>query len=216
MNPDEKTVYLTFTGDSLFGGIDRVLKSLRKAKVKGSFFLTGNCIRLHEEKVREIVRQGHIVAPHSDRHLLYADWADRNKTLVSQDSVITDVRDNLAEMQRIGIDPSEVSYFMPPYEYSNTETNNWVRNLGLEVVSFTPGTLTNADYTIPSMKSYRSSEEIYNHLEKFERESEAGLNGAILLIHPGVHPERPDPFYKKLGKIISLLKKRGYSFGVLE
>ncbi|MGL5920629.1 MAG: glycoside hydrolase family 9 protein, partial [Bacteroidales bacterium] len=56
MNPDKKTVYLTFTGDSLFGGIDRVLKSLHKAKVKGSFFLTGNCIRLHEEKVREIVR----------------------------------------------------------------------------------------------------------------------------------------------------------------
>lgn len=216
MNPEEKTVYLTFTGDSLFSGIDDVLKSLRKAKVKGSFFLTGNCIRLHGEKVKEIIRQGHIVAPHSDKHLLYADWADRNKTLVTRDSVVNDVLNNLAEIKRIGIDPASVTFFMPPYEYSNLETNNWVKDLGLEVVSFTSGTLTNADYTIPSMKSYRSSEVIFNHLEKFERESEHGLNGAILLIHPGVHPERPDPFYKKLGQIIKLLRKRGYSFGVLQ
>lgn len=216
MNPEEKTVYLTFTGDSLFNGIDEVLKSLHKEGIKGSFFLTGNCIRLHEDKVREIIRQGHIVAPHSDKHLLYADWDDRNKTLVSKDSVMQDVLDNLTEMQRIGIDASKVCYFMPPYEYSNLETNNWVKDLGLEIVSFTPGTLTNADYTIPSMKSYRSSEEIYNHLERFERESDQGLNGAVLLIHPGVHPERPDPFYKKLRQIIKLLRKRGYTFGVLQ
>ncbi|MGL5318605.1 MAG: polysaccharide deacetylase family protein, partial [Bacteroidales bacterium] len=193
-----------------------VLKSLSKARIKGSFFLTGNCIRLHGDKVREIIRQGHTLAPHSDRHLLYADWADRTKTLVSRDSVERDVLDNLKEMQRIGVDPSEVTYFMPPYEYSNRETNSWVKNIGLEVVSFTPGTLTNADFTIPSMKSYRTSDEIFAHVEQFERESDNGLNGAILLIHPGVHPERPDPFYKRLDKLIKLLKKRGYTFGVLQ
>lgn len=216
MDTDQKVIYLSFTGDSLFNGIDAVLKSLGKAKIKGSFFLTGNCIRIHEDKVREIIRKGHVVAPHSDKHLLYADWADRNKTLVSQDSVIRDVKDNLAEIQRLGIEASQVNYYMPPYEYSNLETNNWVKNLGMEVVSFTPGTLTNADYTIPSMKSYRTSDEIFAHLDKFEKESVNGLNGAILLIHPGVHSERPDPFYKRLDKVIKLLRKRGYTFDVLQ
>lgn len=216
MNPKEKIVYLVFTGDSLFNGIGEVLKSLDKTNVKGSFFLTGNCMRLHAGKVKEIFRRGHVIAPHSDKHLLYADWGDRNKTLVSRDSVERDVMDNLAEMQHLGIDTDKVTFFMPPYEYSNQQTNSWVKNLGLEVVSFTPGTLTNADYTIPSMKSYRSSAEIYKHLEKFERESNQGLNGAILLIHPGVHPERPDPFYKRLDEVIRLLRKRGYVFGVLQ
>lgn len=39
-----------------------------------------------------------------------------------------------------------------------------------------------------------------------------GIDGKILLIHPGVGPERPDPLYDRLHEVISELKEKGYEF----
>ena len=84
---------------------------------------------------------------------------------------------------------------------------------GLKVVMLSPKTYTNADYTTPSMKNYRSSDQIINLLYDTEKSDVNGLNGAILLIHPGTHGERTDKLYLRLDVIIKNLKKKGYSFG---
>ncbi len=60
-----------------------------------------------------------------------------------------------------------LTYFMPPYEWCNREIVDWSRKLGLHVINFTPGTGTNADYTSPLMKNYKSSEEIWCKAENF-------------------------------------------------
>jgi hypothetical protein len=57
------------------------------------------------------------VGAHSDRHLLYASWNDRQQSLVSPDSLIADFRQNMMELEKYGIDSSQVRYFLPPYEY---------------------------------------------------------------------------------------------------
>ena len=106
--------------------------------------------------------------------------------------------------------------FLPPFEWYNREIVNWSRELGLEVVNFTPGTGTNADYTSPGMENYRSSEEILAGLESFARNSGSGLNGAILLIHPGTPEERVDKLYQRLGGLIDSYLDRGYRFGSLD
>ncbi|MCB0588210.1 MAG: hypothetical protein KDD06_23155, partial [Phaeodactylibacter sp.] len=73
---------------------------------------------------------------------------------------------------------------------------------------------SNADYTTPDMGNrYRSSEEIMESILSYERESEHGLNGFILLLHIGTHPGRTDKFYYRLGKLIGELRERGYGFG---
>jgi peptidoglycan/xylan/chitin deacetylase (PgdA/CDA1 family) len=60
------------------------------------------------------------------------------------------------------------------------------------------------------MSNYRSSEQIYNAILSFEEKE--GLNGVIMLIHIGTHPDRTDKLYNKLDNLIKELKSRGYDF----
>ena len=211
VNPDRKVVYLIFSADTQFEGGESVLQTLNKNNVKGSFFLTGNCLRekAFEPLIRNIIKQGHYVAGHSDDHLLYAPWENRQQSLVSPDSLINDFHKNNYELERFGIDVSQVKYYLPPYEYYNREHVRLVRSMGQHTVNFTPGIRMAADYTTPDMPNYRSSQELIDQLFAFEAEN--GLNGAIILIHPGTHKDRTDQLYFRLDEIVKRLKQKGYS-----
>ena len=217
-NPSEKNIYLTFTADTQFEGGEHVLQVLKKHNIKGSFFFTGNFLRNPEFKsiTKKIVEQGHYVGAHSDGHLLYCDWENRDSTLVSFEVFETDLKNNFRELEKFGVKPAEARWFMPPYEWYNRQIVDWSRNLGLEVVNFTPGTGTNADYTTPGMDNYKSSVKIYTNLLQFEQEHLNGLNGSILLIHPGTAPERTDKFYRILEDVIRHFSSRGYQFKSLK
>jgi peptidoglycan/xylan/chitin deacetylase (PgdA/CDA1 family) len=217
-NPNEKNIYLAFTADAEFEGGEHVLQVLEKQKIKGSFFFTGNFLRNPEFKniTKKIVEQGHYVGPHSDGHLLYCDWEKRDSTLVSFNEFETDLKNNFFELEKLGIKPSEASWFMPPYEWYNRQIVDWSHNFGCDVINFTPGTGTNADYTTPGMENYKSSVKIYTNLLQFEQEKSDGLNGAILLIHPGTAPERTDKFYRILEDLIRHFSSKGYQFKSLK
>ena len=60
------------------------------------------------------------------------------------------------------------------------------------------------------MSSYQSSQQLIDKLYAFEKAQ--GLNGAVILIHPGVQDSRTDKLYNRLGEIIITLKKKGYKF----
>ena len=113
---------------------------------------------------------------------------------------------------KFGIQPESAGIFMPPYEWYNRRIVDWSRNLGLDVINFTPGTGTNADYTTPDMSNYKSSDELMNRMMDFEAKNQQGLNGAILLIHPGTEKSRTDKFYLRLDELIKTLKEKGYQF----
>jgi endoglucanase len=212
--PNEKNIYLAFTADTRFEGGEHVLQVLEKRHIKGSFFFTGNFLRNPELKniTKRIVEQGHYVGAHSDTHLLYCDWGNRDSTLVSFDEFETDLKNNFADLEKFGIKTAEARWFMPPYEWYNRQIVDWSRNLGLDLVNFTPGTGTNADYTTPEMENYKSSVKIYTNLLQFEQEQTDGLKGAILLIHPGTAPERTDKFYRILEDVIRHFASKGYQF----
>ena len=215
IEPGKKDIFLVFTADSMFQGGDKILKTLKKEKVKGSFFLTGNCLRMAEHKplIEDIVAQGHYVGGHSDRHLLYAPWEKRDSMLVSREGIMADLKANQAELEKFGVPFSKSQWFLPPYEYYNSECVDVIRNMGYKVLNYTPGTATPADYTTPSMQNYRSSQNLIEKLYNYEKT--LGLDGAVLLIHPGVSDERTDRLYNRLGEIIQNLKKKGYSFKAL-
>ncbi|WP_165045325.1 glycoside hydrolase family 9 protein [Dysgonomonas sp. ZJ709] len=209
---DRKVIHLIFSADSAFEGAPSILKTLDENKIKASFFLTGNCLRMkeHEQIIRKIINNGHYVGGHSDKHLLYAPWDDRQNSFVTKDSLINDLNQNLKELSRFNIDIDKSIYFLPPYEWYNKENVRWIESQGQTVINFTPGIKTAADYTTPDMKNYKSSEELIDQLFVFEKEN--GLNGSIVLIHPGTHPSRTDKLYLRLDEIILKLKKKGYSF----
>lgn len=207
-----KNIYLIFSADSMFQGGDKILKTLKKHKIKGSFFLTGNFLRLAPQKgmIERIIKEGHYMGAHSDRHILYAPWDKRDKSLATPDSLALDLKRNYDELARFGIDREKAPWYLPPYEWYNKESVNVAAAMGLKTINYTPGTATPADYTTPDMKNYRSSKELMDKL--FDYEKKRGLNGAIILIHPGVEDSRTDKLYDKLEEIILKLKSSGYKF----
>jgi peptidoglycan/xylan/chitin deacetylase (PgdA/CDA1 family) len=83
--------------------------------------------------------------------------------------------------------------------------------MGLQLISFTPGTLSHADYTTLEAANYRSSETIWNSIMDMEAASLSGLNGAILLMHIGAGNKRTDKFYDRLPQLIKTLQEKGYN-----
>lgn len=215
LDESKKEIYLIFSADSMFNGGEKVLQTLKKEKVKGSFFFTGNALRMPEHKnlIEKIIKEGNYVSGHSDRHLLYAPWdGDRNTMLVSSDSILADIRNNAKELEKFGVSQKDSKWFLPPYEHYNIESVNTLERAGYKVINYTPGTATPADYTIPSMKSYKDAKTLINALYKFEEKNT--LNGAIILMHPGVEESRPEAerLYNNLRDIIVYLKGKGYQF----
>jgi len=212
-NVNEKKVYLIFSAHEYAEGGKVIAQTLKKNKAKASFFFTGTFYKNVENKslIQDLIADGHYLGAHSDTHLLYADWTKRDSTLVSLQQFSDDLKANYQKMADLGIMPEKAQFFLPPYEWYNAESVDWSRQLGLKVINFTPGIRSNADYTTPDMKSYRSSETIMNDIKTFEKLDANGLNGCIMLIHLGTAPERTDKFYNRLNDLLSFLKKNGYS-----
>lgn len=207
-----KSVSLVFTADEFGEGLPAITQTLQKEKVQGSFFFTGRFYRnpAFTKNIQELIKGRHYLGPHSDQHLLYADWNKRDSLLVSYTQFNNDLNQNFNAMKAFGIQPEQVRYFIPPYEWWNDSIASWTNWRSMELVSFTPGTYTNADYTWPNMgKAYRSSNDLMNKIHTLLNDDQ--LNGSILLIHAGTDPRRTDKFYHRLGELIQLLKQKGYA-----
>jgi peptidoglycan/xylan/chitin deacetylase (PgdA/CDA1 family) len=208
----KKELALVFTGGDFSDGGEHIRKVLLKKNIKSSFFFTGDYYRnsSNHETISQFAQDGHYLGPHSDRHLLYCSWEDREKLLVTKKKFISDIKDNYKEMNFFGIKRQDALYFLPPYEWYNRKIAQWTEEIGLTLINFTPGTLSNSDYTTPEMANYKTSKMIYKSILDHERSDPNGLNGFILLIHIGTHPDRKDKFYYYLGDLVDYLKAKGY------
>lgn len=214
----QKKLALVFTGDEYADGASVIADTLQKQNVKASFFFTGRFYRnpAFKSAISRLKRDGHYLGAHSDAHLLYADWSDRSKTLVSQAEFEKDLNKNYAVMQEFGIKNRAAPYFLPPFEWYNQTISDWTARQGLQLVNFTSGTGSNADYTTPEMKNYASSEAIFNRIKNYEAKDANGLNGFLLLLHIGTAPERTDKFYNRLDELIDFLKSKNYKIVRIE
>ncbi len=215
----QKKIYLVFTGDEYADGAETISKVLAQEKVKASFFLTGNFYRNpnFHSLIKKLKNDGHYLGPHSDQHLLYCDWNKRDSLLVTQTGFETDLNNNYQAMANFGINKEAAGYFLPPYEWYNQTIADWTKAQGLQLINFTPGTRSNADYTYPEMgKSYRSSDEIYRSITTFNETKPNGLNGFILLLHIGTDARRTDKFYNRLAELITYLKKADYKLARID
>lgn len=208
-----REIALVFTGHEYADGGRYMADVLKKNRVPASFFLTGTFYETpaFAPIIRRLAADGHYMAAHSGRHLLYCDWAKRDSLLVTRQQFEDDLALNYRAMAKFNI-PSP-HYFLPPYEWYNDSIVKWTHDLGLQLVNFSPGTRSTADYTYPEMgKSYRSSAVIMQSVMEFENQRPAGLNGFILLVHIGTDPRRIDKFYFQLEKLIRYLQGKQYKF----
>jgi peptidoglycan/xylan/chitin deacetylase (PgdA/CDA1 family) len=210
-----KKIALVFTGDSFGDGGKFIVKTLKKQNIHGSFFLTGNFYRNKDFKktIRQLIKNGNYMGSHSDKHILYCDWVKRDSLLVTQKQFTDDLNNAYKELAKWGIQKEDAHYYLPAFEWYNDSIAAWTKDMGLQLVDFTPGTRSNTDYTFPEMGNrYFGSNAIMDSILQYEAKSSNGLNGFILLVHIGTDPRRTDKFYKHLPELITELKNRGYEF----
>ena len=210
-NPEKKQITLVFTADDKADGAETIIRTLEQHDIQGAFFFTGKFYELYPDIIKTLVDKGHYVGGHSYGHLLYMPWENPDSLLVTREEFEADMMKSYDLMRKAGIEYKDAPLFIPPYEYYNKEISAWAKSMGIQVVNFTPGTGSNADYTTPDMKNSRSSKAIYDKIMEVEKKE--GLNGHLKLIHFGTHDDRTDKFYNGyMEKMIKTLKRKGYTF----
>lgn len=167
--------------------------------------------------IQSLKEDGHYLGAHSDKHLLYASWENRDSTLIGHEVFKVDLRTNYQAMEQFGITKSDAMFYLPTYEWYNDTISAWTKELGLKLINFTPGTASNQDWTYPELgASYISSDELMKNISRTAERKPSGLNGHNLLIHFGTDPRRKDKLYKQLDEIISRLKQEKYQFSRID
>lgn len=216
----KKKMALVFAGHQYAEGMQPLLAELARRNAKGSFFLTGDFLRNPDFRplVLKAVREGHYVGPHSDKHLLCCSEVDR-RTLLSKSVFQADLRANLSEIQRILTEETNgqsskyaarMWLYLPAFEVHNQQTASWSRELQLQMINYTPGTFSHADYT-ENGPGFVSSQVILRSILQMERRPR-GLNGFFLLMHTGSGPRRTDKMHARFGELLAELSHRGYRF----
>ena len=213
-NPEKKQLTLVFTAHDKADGAETIIRTLEKHGIQGAFFFTGRFYELYPDIIKTLLDKGHYVGGHSYGHLLYMPWENPDSLLVTREEFEADMMKSYDLMRKAGIEYKDAPLYIPPYEYYNKEISAWAKSMGIQVVNYTPGTASNADYTTPDMKNYRSSKSIYDQIMALEKKE--GLNGHLMLIHFGTHDDRTDKFYNGyMEKMIKTLKRKGYTFAPL-
>ncbi len=224
VNTLEKKVYLVFTAHfstadkgrfENFDGVVPVLNTLKAKGVKGSFFPTGECFRQsrYRNAIKRIIREGHYLSAHSDKHL---QLCSGKRSLVTADSLIRDIRNMEAELEAFGLEKAQYSWMIPPYESCDASSAYILKGLGYKLVNPTPGLVTSHDWMGPDSPSYKSAATLVQNIRDFDESH--GLDGAVILIHAMNYPDRSadDRVYNHLDEIIDYLSGRGYEFGTFK
>lgn len=212
-DPSKKNIALVFTSDQYIDGYKQIIQTLKKHNIKSSFFFTGNFVEKYPQIVKDISSEGHYIGTHGDKHLLYCSWENRDSLLLKKEEFHQDIINGCKKLIELNIKPSPL--FIPSYEYYNKHISSWTKQLGMQIVNFTPHSFSNADYTTPDMNNYKNSKKIYESIIQLEKRD--NLNGAILLVHFGTHPDRIDKFYSQyLNKLIEYLHRNNYNITPVE
>jgi endoglucanase len=210
----KKEIALVFTGDEFADGLPTIIETLKKQNVHGAFFFTGRFYKntLFQPYLLQLYKNGNYLSLHSNSHLLYCDWNKRDSLLVTQDSFATDIAKNIEAVRALNIKIPQHKFFIPPYEWWNDLIAQWANAIGWQLINYTPGIITAADYTYPEMTNYKGGDTLLQSLKQFEANNVSRLNGFIIIIHAGTDPRRKDKLYNRLDELIGYLKKKGYRF----
>jgi len=213
MDSTAKDIYLCFTAHEFTDGFDFIIKTLNDHKIKASFFFTGDFCRtaVNRKIIERLKNDGHYIGAHSDKHLLYCSWEKRDSLLVSKNEFMSDIENNYKELNKLGIPKYKALIYLPPYEWYNDSIASWTGKEGLKLVNNSEGTITNQDWTFPDKgKPYFSSDSLMKNFLAYEKTR--GMNGYIMLIHPGTDPRRTDKFYLHLDSVLNYLESKSYRF----
>ncbi len=222
-NPDHRRVAITFDGGSYSNAAERILEVLNRRGLKATFFLTGEFIKRYPDVTRQIASAGHEVGNHMYSHPHLTTFAEnfRQEVLpgVTREFVIEELKKNEELFEGL-TGKKMVPLWRAPYGEQNETIRQWAGQAGYRHVSWTfdPKTrksLDGLDWVSDTDSAlYLTSDQIVRKILSFDRETDMGLAGGIVLLHLGSE-RKIDPFYPKLDTLIEQLEKRGYKLGMV-
>ncbi len=124
----KKQVVFTFDAGAQSISVDSILKSLKKYKLKGTFFVTGNYARKNPDLVRKIAQEGHEIFNHTDNHL--------NLTKISEASIVAELENADKTISNL-TGKTTKPYFRPPYGARDKRVREIAASLGYQCVYWT-------------------------------------------------------------------------------
>ena len=212
---DKKRMAIQITGGGFAEGGESIVKTLREHGVKATFYFTGDFYRTPKFKplIESIIKDGHNVGPHGDKHLLYASWEVPPKLLVDKKTFSDDLLANIKTIEDYGVPRKNITVWNPAYQHYTEEIAEWCKELGVQLVNYTPGARTMADYMEDDDPRFLTAREMADSLYNYEKQDPNGLNGFIMHMHIGAGPKRTkDHFFDLLPEIIETLQSKGYEF----
>ncbi|MCZ8518089.1 MULTISPECIES: delta-lactam-biosynthetic de-N-acetylase [Paenibacillus] len=183
-----KKVYLTIDTGGPLGDTKLLLKSLRDNKAKANFFIAGYNVKKDPDFVRQLVKDGHLVANHTMTH---TDMNEQTDEQIVQE--IQDYEKLYKEVTGEKIQP----YFRFPYGRYNMHILQKVSEMGYTSVFWSTAM---RDWEPRKNGAEDPYNDIMNNLH----------DGNIILMHQG-SPEN----IQALDRIIKEVRKAGYEFALL-
>ncbi len=184
-----KTIYLTFDEGYENGYTPKILNVLKDNNVKAAFFITGPYLNAHQDLVRRMVEEGHIVGNHTIHHPSLPSCDDKRL----EEEVLGLSR---AFKEKFGED---MNFLRPPKGEYSERTLEITSKLGYCNVFWSFA------YDDWYRDKTRGADYAYNKVMNNIH------NGAVLLLH-AVSKDNAEA----LDNIIKSAKKSGYSFGTLD
>lgn len=183
---DTKNKVLALTFDVAWGNEDmeEILKILKKEKVEGTFFFSGEWMEKYPEDVKKVSDAGHDIGNHGDHH--------KYMTKLSKEDQITEIRG--AGDKAKALLGSSMELFRPPYGDYDSQVVETAEEMGYYVIQWSVDSL---DWMEPGADAV--IEKVCGHKNL--------KSGAIILLHTGTLCTR-----EALGPMIRKLKEQGYGF----
>ncbi len=121
MGKEDEGIYLTFDEGYENGYTASILDTLREKNVQAAFFITGPYLESHENLVRRMVEEGHIVGNHTVNHPSLPAVADDTALRAEIDGLSDAFREKFGK---------EMHYIRPPKGEYNDRTLRITKEMG--------------------------------------------------------------------------------------
>lgn len=191
---NEKKIYLTFDeGYEYKNNSDKILDTLKSKDVKAHFFITGAFLKSNLQTVKRMIKEGHMVMSHTDKHLRAPSALKK-----SDATLINDIKNLENEFkEKTG---EEIKRFIRPPEGGYSERSLKINmDLGYKTVFWS---FAYRDWeTNKQMPAKKAKDKILSQLHP----------GEIMLLH-AVSKTNVDI----LPELIDAIRKRGYTFELMD
>ena len=204
-NSGEPIIALTFDGGASVGATDEILATLKKHRIRSTFFLTGQFILNYPDATRKILRDGHEIGNHT--------WNHPDLTKANRQNLKYSIKDQLVDTEKAFYAATQeklAPIWRAPFGAFDRKVLATAKALGYTHIHWSHDT---RDWVADrGSKLYLPAEAIAKRITDLHQQPEKA-HDSIILMHLGTEREKPDQVHRQLDTIIKQMNEYGYRFG---